>query len=268
MRAFGALPSSSQRRTAAALAVVCLITAPCFGQGTIAHVIADTNFGTFQGGTLPVDLNGDGVTDFTFVSTRRDFTVDTPSLSAVIAVPEGGLDLGTFVVPLDPGYMVGAQTSGGLIWSQTLKTQYGDVRPLLTSSMDVGSIGLFTGQNAYMGVRFQAADGVHYGWMRLDLPFVGVNGGYIREWAYDTRVNAPIFAGAVPEPSACALFGFGFLAWAILPSRPSSRSSLPSWRSPSRIWSRLNGRQRSGVCIGCNTEITLRPDRGNMPLAS
>ncbi len=72
--------------------------------------------------------------------------------------------------------------------------------------MDVGCIGLFTGQNAYMGVRFQASDGTHYGWMRLDLPYVGINGGYIREWAYETRADTPLL---VPEPSSWALLGTG-----------------------------------------------------------
>ena len=62
------------------LALACVLMSPSLapGQGTIAHFTPDENFGTFQGGTLPVDLNGDGSVDFTFVSTRRDFTVDTP----------------------------------------------------------------------------------------------------------------------------------------------------------------------------------------------
>lgn len=221
MRAFGTLPKASQRRTAAALALVSLLTTTCFGQGTLVHVIADQNFGTFQGGTLPVDLNGDGLIDFTFVSTRRDFTVDTPSLSAVILLPDGGLDLGGSAMPLLAGHDISSTTSGGLIWFQTLQTPFGSVPALLTSCMDVGCIGLFTGQNAYMGVRFQASDGTHYGWMRLELPFVGVNGGYIREWAYDTRVNATIFAGAVPEPSISVLLAIGILTLTIQHRRKS-----------------------------------------------
>jgi hypothetical protein len=197
------------------LALTCGLVSANFAcaQGTIAYFAADQTFGTFQGGTLPVDLNGDGLIDFTFVSTRRDFTVDTGSLNAVIAVPAGGLDLGGWAMPLLAGHDISSTTSGGLIWYQTFQTPFGSASALLTSCMDVGCIGLFTGQNAYMGVRFQASDGTHYGWMRLELPFVGVNGGYIREWAYDTRVNAPIFAGAVPEPSVVGLVslsGAGF----------------------------------------------------------
>jgi hypothetical protein len=210
---FGPLPKSSQCRTAAALAVLCLLAAPCLGQGTIAYVNAGTNFGTFQGGTLPVDLNGDGSNDFTFVSTRRDFTVDTPSLNAVIAVLPGGADLGGWAVPLLAGYPIGSTITNNLIWYQTTQTPSGPLPALLTSCLDAGCIGLFTGQNAYMGVRFQAADGLHYGWMRLELPFVGVNGGYIREWGYDTRPDALILAGAVPEPSTCALFCAGIVAF-------------------------------------------------------
>ena len=194
-----------RRRLWVALAMPLALAWVCLGQGTIVHVTAPEEFGTFQGGSLPVDLNGDGTPDFTFVATRGDFSVDGTSSNAVVALPAGGLDLGGWAVPTRDGATLQAQLPDGLIWYATLHTQYGSLPALLTSCMDVGCIGFFTGESAYMGVRFQAADGTHYGWMFLDLPFVGINGGYIREWAYETRPNTPIKAGARPVMAAGAV---------------------------------------------------------------
>lgn len=45
----------------------------------------------------------------------------------------------------------------------------------------------------YIGVRFAASDGNHYGW-------VFVQGSSIVDWAYEVRPNQPIRAGAKPVP--------------------------------------------------------------------
>ncbi len=127
----------------------------------------------------------------------------------MIAVSPGGPDLGGWAMPLTAGYAVGSAITNGFLWYQTVQTPYGSPPALLTACTDGGCIGYFTGQNAFLGVRFQASDGTHYGWMRLELPFVGVNGGYIREWAYDTGVDAPILDGAIPEPSTISLLIHG-----------------------------------------------------------
>ena len=48
------------------------------------------------------------------------------------------------------------------------------------------------------------------------------NGGYIKEWAYDTVAGQSILAGAVPEPSAWALLvlGLGSLFFCSRRNRP------------------------------------------------
>lgn len=50
-----------------------------------------------------------------------------------------------------------------------------------------------------MGVHFAAADGMHYGWVRIDAPSFEA-GGVILDWAYETRPDVAILASAVPEP--------------------------------------------------------------------
>jgi hypothetical protein len=54
----------------------------------------------------------------------------------------------------------------------------------------------------YIGVRFQAADGLHYGWVRVHLPTtvpMGISNGQpmVMDWAYEKRTNTPIRAGAI-----------------------------------------------------------------------
>ena len=43
----------------------------------------------------------------------------------------------------------------------------------------------------------------HYGWIHIENLF-GSNWGQISDWAYETRPDTPILAGAVPEPSTWA----------------------------------------------------------------
>jgi hypothetical protein len=62
------------------------------------------------------------------------------------------------------------------------------------------------GTFAFVGFRFNAADGVHFGWVRL-----AVNAGLIDfdSAAYETTPNTAILAGAVPEPGTMALLALG-----------------------------------------------------------
>jgi hypothetical protein len=61
----------------------------------------------------------------------------------------------------------------------------------------------------YVGVQFEIGGNTHYGWVEVEVPFRGVNGGTIRSFAYETQPGVPILAGAVPEPSALLLLTSG-----------------------------------------------------------
>lgn len=83
----------------------------------------------------------------------------------------------------------------------------------LAICFDVGCAGAFVGQHAYMGVEFQRAGATHYGWLLLNVA-PAYPSGLIESWAWDTRPDASILAGAIPEPSTLALFAVGgILLW-------------------------------------------------------
>ena len=90
---------------------------------------------------------------------------------------------------------------------------------LLTSARNNGAIGLFTGQVAHLGVQFTRNAETHYGYLYLDVSFVGANAGNLLALAWDTRPNAAIVAGAVREPSTWVLLSVGVLAIGMLRRR-------------------------------------------------
>jgi hypothetical protein len=62
------------------------------------------------------------------------------------------------------------------------------------------------GTNAYAGFQFTAADGIHYGWV-----FLNINAGIIdfTSAAYESTPGVAITAGAVPEPGTMAMLALG-----------------------------------------------------------
>jgi len=49
----------------------------------------------------------------------------------------------------------------------------------------------------YLGVRFVAADGLHFGWIRLRAPSSNEFGPVVVDWAYESRPNTAILAGDI-----------------------------------------------------------------------
>jgi hypothetical protein len=205
-----------------ALAVLLTLANDARGQGIIY-----AQFPVTGGNTFPYDANGErvwsstpdfpqtanivinGQIAFTFYSGTA-FDIIPSSLNAVIAIQPGlPQTQAAFPVPLAAGQQIGPDAAG---YSWLGNILGGDT---LTASRDSGTIGepfltigYFTGvESAYIGLRFQDAGQTYYGWARAGAPVVGINGGWIYDYAYETVPNTPILAGegAVPEPRTLSL---------------------------------------------------------------
>lgn len=163
---------------------------------------------------LSVDLNHDGTEDYRVVATGTvtwGFQMEGVGVNAVWSHPTGGLDIGAPIVPLAFGTGIGATLPGGDEWRLTETTPFGINGPYFSSYSSIGSLGLFVDQTAYAGLQFYIGSELHYGWIKVqELPWLG-GGGIVFEYAYDTRQNMPIMAGAVPEPGTISLFCFSCL---------------------------------------------------------
>jgi len=206
-------------RSLAVLVAVFVPVAAGWGQGTIVYQqfeIPTVNGWPVIG--LPtnpydLDMDGDGTTDFVFQSGQDGFAIFPQSGSAVLAAPAGSLDFNSYGVPLPTGQEIGSLAPVGAFWDSSANGSS------LTSARNSGAIGLFTGQVAYLGVQFTRAGELHYGYLYLDVSFVGANAGNLLALAWDTRPDASIIVGTVPEPSAFALLGLGGVALWLFKSR-------------------------------------------------
>jgi len=178
-------------------------------QGTIVYsqpsspIILWYQNGTTITGYHPMDVDGDGTTDFTFVYSPTFLGVRSERANRILIRLSPPPDLGGPITPLPAGFQIGSGSSlDPLSWWAGFD---GDFDPL-GIYLNGGGSGDFVGQRAYMGIEFQHAGNTHYGWALLQVGSFGPFAA-IESWAWETRSGVPIFAGAgVPEPSAFALF--------------------------------------------------------------
>jgi hypothetical protein len=165
----------------------------------------------YLGGTLPpvgptiyeFDVNRDGTVDVGFGSVGFTLIAYTAAPNAILHWPTGGLDIGGDAAPLPDGSIIGADPSlirVGLLWK--------DGNSRMSQCYDVGCAGLFTNANAAVGLRFAAADGIHYGFLAYEAdPETGT--GWLTGWAYETAPDTPIVVQPIPEPSSLVLVAAG-----------------------------------------------------------
>ena len=184
-----------------------------WSQGTIVYsqpsspIIVWYQNGTTATALYPLDVDGDGTTDFTFVSGVSFLGVRSEGANRIIIRPDPPPNVGGSISPLPAGFLIGTGSSlDPLSW---WAGSDGDFDPL-GIYFNTGTEGDFVGQLAYMGIEFQRAGNTHYGWALLEVGSFGPVMG-IDSWAWDTRPGASILAGAVPEPSCISLCVLGIL---------------------------------------------------------
>jgi hypothetical protein len=165
-------------------------------------------------GTLVLDLNGDGQPDVGFADNDMSFDIYGFGSTRVLSYPPAGLDINSFLPVLGAGTEIGAvPPTQSLIWREPVALPSGPYSATYNGANNVGYAGYWQGVTGYTGVEFYIGTDAHYAWVRVGAPFIGTHGGYIYDYAYETRPDTPIFASAVPEPSMWALFlagGFSF----------------------------------------------------------
>ena len=168
-----------------------------------------------------MDLNGDGVNDFRFVGGTPfsgGFYLEPQNQNGVLGYPSDAFRSAFRVRRLLAGADISAgATATGLEWvgyrPQPLSSVTG---PYLLSSFGPGDSGgefapvrLGQPREGYLAVQFYAADGLHYGWIRVLGSYY--NDGTILDYAYNAVPGQGLAAGVVPEPGTLALFGVGAL---------------------------------------------------------
>lgn len=165
--------------------------------------------GMFASMQTPLDLDGDGVIDFTFGASIGFVGVRSEGQNRYVISPSPPPNIGGPVEPLYPDYEIGPDLDGSLGWFG-INTDFAP----FGIWFDSGSSGNFRGHHAYMGIELFIEDNIHYGWINL---MIGNDGPYgeIYSWAYESTPNTPIMAGAIPEPSTLLLLltgGIGLLS--------------------------------------------------------
>ena len=139
------------------------------------------------------DANNDGIADFNLSSPNASEINLTPlNNNAILSVPALPPDLGGAVYPLPPGTVISSSPDPALVWFD--RNWPGGTANIVVC-YDIGCLGYFqNGLDAYAGIRLDT-DGVsRYGWIHIQS--FGLNFGQISDWAYETRPDAPILAGA------------------------------------------------------------------------
>ena len=193
------------------LGAVAVLPLPVFGQGSVVYVNPpDVRIG---GNTTPqpFDLDGDGVNDVVFARISGQLNVVPAANNQVSGTANQPPEAGGRALPIPTGNRIDASTP----WQGRYRDSLlGDFGPMLANDYSIPATGPFAGVDGYLGIRFNIGTELHYGWIRLkmDSVFPNLARGYVTEWAYNSVPNAPLAAGAVPEPSTWALLGLGAAA--------------------------------------------------------
>jgi hypothetical protein len=179
-----------------AAAAAAMFTASAQAKVVYTPANSQTSFGS-----IPIDLNNDGVVDFTISviggSFHSELTVVKPQIAgnAVLAAAKGGVAAGFFGVAVGPGekFLSNSFYSSGRGLPMADAGMYGG------SSWFNGAFANAT--NRYIGMKFVINGTVHYGWARVNVSNY-LKGGALQltGYAYETTPQTNIIEGHVSGP--------------------------------------------------------------------
>lgn len=157
------------------------------------------------GAPQPVDFDGDGIGEVEFTLGLTLCTMDVPTsfCSTPFFIGANTNELlisGGYAAILSLGELIGDVPPTNAPWSGPgfqgyLTTQWWSLYGQEINGQRVyrgwtgplGAVG-----SGFVGVRFSAADGYHYGWIRVSTEFPAL----VVDWAYETEPDTAILAGA------------------------------------------------------------------------
>ena len=204
------------------LALASMATSTTWGQGII-YVRPQPQpyytLMTFFDINSDIDINGDGVADFTLLSTTIS------GLNCVYLVPLNGNLCVIFngdVANMAIGDTVGPDMVSQYGWKDT-QTLFSLIAWLEGFGNSIS--GNFDVQNdGYIGFDLVEGSDNYYGWMHIESMADVAIFGNVTEWAYSTVPNTPIIIGEIPEPTTIVLASMGLAAFIL--TRKSRKRNL------------------------------------------
>jgi hypothetical protein len=189
-------------------------------QGTITVILPEPigMFSDLFSIFYPIDVNADGLADFTFGADTGFIGLRTERANRLIVSLSPPPNIGGPVARLGEGSLVGSSLDPALAWLSSDPVggyvSAGEIAfAAIAIHLSTGTLSEWPGipgARGFIGIQFELDDGFHYGY--FDVHMVAEGGGVLFGWAYNSVPNAPIFASPVPEPSTWALLvGGGML---------------------------------------------------------
>lgn len=176
--------------------------------------------------TYGIDLNGDGIVDFTLTSTDHYQSFDI--------IPSGNNAVLSFLTDssgsseaanLTQETVIDSSTASSLsaVWQLAISNSHGTLYPNITAAYADGVQGQFAYASGFIGLETYVNGQIHYGFLQIDcLGYDGIGGFYLG-YGYNTVAGQPITITSVPEPSVFALLAVSGMAFRFL-----RRNRLPS----------------------------------------
>ncbi len=184
------------------------------GQNSIVYLDGPSfAFPPFESGGAVLDLNGDGVADFSFASGVAVCTADVPPSACTLpyyAAAEGSNGILRWLSQatiLAFGEEIGDAPTANSTWSDSRDGVV--VADLIISQRFRTSIWggpLNRTGVGYLGTRFYAADGLHYGWIRVRKISQLLGAPLVVDWAYESRPGTSIRAGVIGSGGGSSQF--------------------------------------------------------------